>query len=136
MHLQGNKKQNKVKKNWTVLLRTIRVDLHSIGFSSVFLRVCFSVKKYALFHPHFYMSISALTRQSYTGQKFSKKIFFVKGCSSILNYRYYRSYTNIFEQTFYLYITVYLVRIRTYKNADEKDHTSGRSKNGRKTDTV
>ena len=75
------------------------------------------------------MSIPALTRQSYTGQKFSKKIFFVKGCSSILNYRYYRSYTKIFEQTFYQYITVYLVRIRTYKNAYEKDHTSGRSKN-------
>ena len=29
----------------------------------------------------------------------------------------------IFEQNFYLYTTVYLVRIWTYKNADEKAHT-------------
>ena len=26
-----------------------------------FVRFCFSLKKYALFHPHFYMSISALS---------------------------------------------------------------------------
>ena len=39
----------------------------------------------------------------------------------------------IFEQNFYLYITVYLVRIWTYKNADEKAHTlSRRSKNVKK----
>ena len=41
----------------------------------------------------------------------------------------------IFEQNFYRYITVYLVRIWTYKNADEKAHTfSRRSKNVKKTD--
>ena len=39
----------------------------------------------------------------------------------------------IFEQNFYQYITVYLVRIWTYKNADEKAHTfSKRSKNVKK----
>ena len=39
----------------------------------------------------------------------------------------------IFEQTFYLYTTVYLVRIWTYKNADKKAHTfSRRSKNVKK----
>ena len=43
-------------------------------FLSVFLRFCF-LKKYALFYPHFYKSISALTRQSYTEQKFSEKNF-------------------------------------------------------------
>ena len=31
----------------------LKVNLHRIRFSSVFLRFCFSVKKYALFHPHF-----------------------------------------------------------------------------------
>ena len=39
----------------------------------------------------------------------------------------------IFEQNFYPYITVYFVRIWTYKNADEKAHTfSRRSKNVKK----
>ena len=39
----------------------------------------------------------------------------------------------IFEQNFYLYITVYLVRIWTYKNADEKAPTlSRRSKHIKK----
>ena len=32
-------------------------------------------RKYAIFHPQFYMSISAQTKQSHTGQKFSQKIF-------------------------------------------------------------
>ena len=57
----------------------IKVNLHSIRFSYVFVRFftffCFSLTKYALFHPHFYVSISALTRQSHTGQKFSEKNF-------------------------------------------------------------
>ena len=49
----------------------------------------------------------------------------------------------IFEQHFYQYATVYLVRIWFYKNADEKAHTFPwrskhvkKKKNGRKTDTV
>ena len=56
----------------------LKVNLHSIRFSYFFvrfLRFCFSLTKYALFHPHFYVSISALTRQSHTGQKFSEKNF-------------------------------------------------------------
>ena len=41
----------------------------------------------------------------------------------------------IFEQNFYLYITVYLELIWTYKNADEKAHSFlRRSKNVKKTD--
>ena len=39
----------------------------------------FTFKKYALFHPHCYVSISALTRQSHTGQKFSEKNFLQRG---------------------------------------------------------
>ena len=47
-------------------------------------------------------------------------------------YRSYRSYTKFLSR---LYITVYLARIRTYKNADEKAHTfSRRSKNVKKLD--
>ena len=58
-----------------------KVNLHSISFSSAFVRFgafFFYMKKYALFRPHFYMSIPALTKLSHTGQKFPKKIF-VKG---------------------------------------------------------
>ena len=76
------------------------VNLHTIRFSSVFLRLCFSVKKYTIFYPHFYMSISALTSQSHTGQKFSEKKFFVKGYSSILKYRSSRSYTKFLNKIF------------------------------------
>ena len=57
------------------LSTVLKMNLHSICFSSVFLRFCFFLKKYALFHPHFYKSISALNRQSHTGQKFFEKIF-------------------------------------------------------------
>ena len=50
----------------------------------------------------------------------------------------------ILEQNFYLFATVYLVRMWTYKNADEKAHTFLRrskhvkktDENVRKTDTV
>ena len=38
----------------------------------------------------------------------------------------------VFEQNFYLYAIVCLVRIWTFKNADEKAHTFSRSKNGQK----
>ena len=108
-------------------------------FLSVFLPFRFSVKKYALFHLHFYTSISALTKLSHTGQKFSKKIFLerVQLYFEILLLSFIH---NIFEQNFYLYVAVYLVRIWTYENADEKAHTfSRRSKNLKKrtkTDTV
>ena len=41
----------------------------------------------------------------------------------------------VFEKNFYQYVTFYLVRIWTYKNADEKAHTfSRRSKNVKKAD--
>ena len=101
-------------------------------FLFVFLRFCFSFTKYALFHPHFYVSISALTRQSHTGQKFSEKSF-CKGVQLYFEISLLLFIHKIFEQNFHLYITVYLVRIWTYKNANEKAHTfSRRSKNGQK----
>ena len=64
-----------VKKNvrWCMLRWVYTVSVFRT-FSSVFLHFCF-LTKYALFHPHFYVSISALTRQSHTGQKFSEKNF-------------------------------------------------------------
>ena len=45
-----------------------------VRFCPFFYRFASPVK-YAIFHPHFYSSKSALTRQSQTGQKFSAKIF-------------------------------------------------------------
>ena len=48
-------------------------------FVRFFLRFCFSVKKYALFHPHFHISISAQTRLSNAGQKVFRKKFLLRG---------------------------------------------------------
>ena len=97
--------------------------------SVVFLRFCFSVKKYALFNPHFYMFLSTLTRLPHTGQK-----FFVKGYSFILKISLCVVHTQNFYTKF-LYVTVYFVRIWAYKNADEKAHTfSRRSEKVKKTD--
>ena len=55
------------------------MDLHIIRFSSAFVRFVrffFSMKKYVPFRPHFYMSISALSRLSHTRPKYfeQKKI--------------------------------------------------------------
>ena len=105
----------------------IKVNLLSIRFLSVFLRFCFFLKKYALFHPHFLKSISALTRRSHTGQKFSEKSFLWRSTALFWNIALV-----VHTQNFYLYTTVYLVRIWTYKNADEKAHTFSRSKNVKK----
>ena len=61
------------------------------------------------------MSISALTRQSHTGQKFSEKNFLLRGTALFRNIALI-----VHTQNFYLYVTVYLVRIWTYKNAMKK----------------
>ena len=76
------------------------------------------MKKYVLFRPQLYMSISALTRLSHAGQRFSEKKFCegLQLYSPIIKYRCRHSYTIIF----YHYLAVYLVRIWTYKNSDEK----------------
>ena len=111
---------------------SVKVISHSIRFSSVFLRFCSFLKKFALFHPHFYKSISVLIRQSHTGQKFSKK-FFWKGVQLYFEISLLSFIHKIFEQNFYLYTAVYFVPIWTYKNADEKARTfSRKSKNVKK----
>ena len=51
----------------------VNVNLHSIRFSSVFLRFCFFMKKNALFHPQFCKSISTLSRLLYIGKDFVQK---------------------------------------------------------------
>ena len=73
---------------------------------------------------------------SLTEQKFSEKNF--RGVVQTVQFYFEISHLNkILEQNFYLCVAVYVVRIWTYKNADEKAHTfSRRSKNERKTDTV
>ena len=77
------------------------------------------------------MSISAVTRQSHTGQKFFEKNF-CKGVQLYFEISLLSFIHKIFKQNFYLYVIVYLVRIWTYKNADEKGHTFSRSKNIKK----
>ena len=116
------------------------MGLHSIRFSYVFVRFftfLLLLDKVCAFSSAF-LCVHIRTNQivTYWTKVFRKK-FFVKRYSSILKYRSYPSYTKflnkIFEQNFYLYTTVYLVRIWTYKNADEKAHTfSRRSKNVKK----
>ena len=97
-----------------------KVDLHSIRF-------CFSLKKYPIFHP-FYKSISAQPRQSHTGQKFSEKFF----CNGYFEISLLSFLLKTFEQNFVYTVYLYLVRIWTYKNADETAHTFSRSKNVKK----
>ena len=114
-------------------------------FSSVFLRFCFSLKKYALFHPHFCKSISALSKLLYMDKNFVQK-FCVWTIRAIFRNKAVPLYKKFFSENFCPvgYVTVWSVRIWTHKNADEKAHTlSRRSKNvkktdenGRKTDTV
>ena len=66
-------------------------------------------------------------------KRFPKKKFFGKGYSPVLKCRSHRSCTKFFEQNFYQYVTVYLERMWTNKNANEKPHASTwRSKNDRK----
>ena len=63
---------------------------------------------------------------------FPKNIF-GKGVQLYFEISLFSFIRKIFEQKFYLFITVYLVRIWTYKNANEKAHTfSRRSKIAKK----
>ena len=56
-----------------------------VRFCPYFLRICFSVNKYVLFHPHFHEFISALTRLSHIGQKLSEKNFLQSGTAQSCN---------------------------------------------------
>ena len=110
----------------------LKVNSHSIRFSYVFVRfftflllldkVCALLSAFLCVHIRTNQTVTYWT-------KVFRKNFFVKGCSSISKYGSYRSYTKFLNKIF-IYITVYLVRIWTYKNANEKAHTfSRRSKN-------
>ena len=98
-----------------------------------FVCFCFSVNKYALFHSHFYMSISTLAKLSHTGQKLSEKILLQRVHLYFKNIDLIIHPQNFWTKLLSICVTVYLVRIWTYKNADEKAHTfSRRSKNVKK----
>ena len=88
-------------------------------FSSIFLHFCFFMKKYVHFRPHFYMFKFALAIVSHSEQKFSEKSFY-KGVVPCFQISLSWLIHKIFEQNFYRNIAVYLVRMWTYKNADEK----------------
>ena len=112
-------------------------------FFSVFSHFCFFLKKYALFHPHFYKSIPHIPDSHILDKCFPKKIF-CEGVQLYFEISLLSFIHKIFEQNFYLYTTIYLVRIWTHKNADEKAHYFLKQKqkrkktdeNERKTDTM
>ena len=112
-----------------------------VRFRPFFLRFCFFLKKYALFHPHFYKSISVLSRLLYIDKNFVQK-FSVSTIRAIFQNRAVPLYKKMFSENFCpIYVAVWLVRKWTYKTADAKAHTFSRrsknvQKNGRKTATV
>ena len=114
----------------------LKVNLHSIRFSYVFVRFftfLLLLEKVYAFSSAF-LCVHIRTNQTVTyWTKVVRKNFFCKGVRRYFEISLLSFVHKIFEQNFYLYITVYLVRIWTYKNADEKAHTfSRRSKNVKK----
>ena len=79
----------------SLLSRTLKTDLHSIRFSSGFVRFFTFLlldKKVCAFSSAF-LYVHIRTNQTVTyWTKVFQKIVFVKGYSSILKYRFYRSY--------------------------------------------
>ena len=109
----------------------LKVNLRSIRFSSVFLGFCLSSKKYALFLPHFFKSIFALSSLLHYDKNSVQKAIFQNRAVLL--------YEKCFRKTFVQYVTVWLVRIWTYKNADEKSivfHEEKTHKRERKADTA
>ena len=113
----------------------LKVNLHSIRFSYVFVRFftfLLLLDKVCAFSSAF-SCVHIRTNQTVT---YWTKVFrknFCKGVQLYFEISLLSFIHKIFEQNFYLHITVYLVRIWTYKNADEKAHTfSRRSKNVKK----
>ena len=124
----------------------VKVNLHSIRFLYVFvLFFTFLLlrEKVCAFHPHFYKSISALSRLLYVDKNFVQK-FCVGTIRAIFRNKAVPLYKKFFRKTFVQYVTVWFVRIWTYKNADEKSAYFVKEKqkrkktdgNVRKTDTV
>ena len=114
---------------------SVKVNLHSVRFSYVFVRFftfLLLLDKVCAFSSAF-LCVHIRTNQTVTYwiKVFRKKFF--EGVQRYFEISLLSFIHKIFEQNFYLYITVYLVRIWTYKNADEKAHTfSRRSKNVKK----
>ena len=114
------------RKWWIVIILTNSRWIYTVFAFRLRLHVFFSMKNYVVFSSAFLYVHIALTKLSHTGQKFSQSIFGkgVQLCFEI----------SFFEQNFYLYsyVTIYLVRIWTYKNAEEKARTFSRSTNLKK----
>ena len=70
-----------------------------VRFRPFFLRFCFSLKKYALFHPQYYKSISALSRVLYKDKNFVQK-FLVWRIRAIFQNRAVPLYKKIFSENF------------------------------------
>ena len=82
------------------------------------------------------MPISALTRLSHTGQKFSEKNFCKGVQQSYFELSLLSLIHKIFEQNVYHYVTVYLGQILTLKNVDKTANTFCGEAKRKKTDTV
>ena len=98
----------------------------------------FREKVYAFSSTFLYVHIRTNQTVTYRTKVFQKKIF-CKGVQLYFEILILLFIQKIFEHTrnFYLYVTVHLVRIWTYKNADEKAHTfSKRNKHKKKKDNV
>ena len=116
-----------VSANSKAILRWIYTVSVFRPFSSAFFTFLL-LEKVCAFSSAFWL-VHIRTNQTVThwAKVFQKK-FFVKGTALFWNIALI-----VHTQNFCLYTTVYLVRIRTYKNADEKAHTfSKRSKNVKK----
>ena len=117
-------------------LKSFKVNLHSFRFSFVFIRFftfLLLLDKVCAFSSAF-LCVHVRTNQTVTcWTKVFRKKFFCKGVQLYFEISLLSFIHKIFGQNFYPYITIYLVRIWTYKNADEKAHTfSRRSKNVKK----
>ena len=90
------------------------------------------MKKYALFLQHFFKSIFALRRLLHIDKNSVQKAIFQNKAVHL--------YKKGFPKPFVQYVTVWLVRIWTHKNADEKNivfHGEEKTyKRKRKADTV
>ena len=108
------------------------MNLHSIRFLSVFLRFCFSLKKYALFRPHFYKSISALSRLLHINKNFVQK-FCVWTIRAKFQNKAVFLCKKFFSDNFCPVCDSLVSADMGIQNANEKEHTcSRRSKNVKK----
>ena len=58
-------------RNITYVIKGFKVNLHSIRVSSVFFTFFLRHKKHAVFHPHFYNSIAALSKLFHIDKNFA-----------------------------------------------------------------